>query len=142
MEGGGKVRRVMSWILIVLVVIVVGFGAYVRLAPQDASVWHKAPSAPVEGNKEGSAMRAVADAGDTLARLDAIAMAEPRTVRLAGSAQEGKVTYVSRSALWGFPDYTTVWAEDGKVWLYGRLRFGRSDLGVNGKRLDRWIGQL
>jgi hypothetical protein len=45
-----------------------------------------------------------------LARLDEIALATPRTTRLAGSPDEGRITWITRSALWGFPDYTTAQA--------------------------------
>ncbi|WP_428515957.1 DUF1499 domain-containing protein [Roseovarius sp.] len=87
-------------------------------------------------------MRVVSDDGDTLARLDTIIRDTSRTTVLAGSVDEGMITYVTRSALWGFPDYTTVAHRDGRIVLYGRARFGKSDLGVNAKRLDGWLAQL
>jgi uncharacterized protein (DUF1499 family) len=81
-----------------------------------------------------------------LERLDAIALAEPRTRRLAGGAAEGRITYESRSLLWGFPDYTTVAVvrEGGASVpvLLGRARFGRGDLGVNRARIERWLKRL
>ena len=49
------------------------------------------------------------------------------------------ITYVTRSALFRFPDYTTVRHRDAQIEIYGRLRFGRSDLGVNAARIDRWL---
>ena len=127
----------MFWMI--LIVIVMGFAAYVRLAPSDAARWHVAKEGAENRDFAGGALRVVE--GD-LAALDAIARAEPRTRVLAGSVEEGMITYVTRSAFWGFPDYTTVWQDGSKLSLYARLRFGRSDLGVNGKRLERWISQL
>ena len=44
---------------------------------------------------------------DVLARLDAIALQTPRTMRLDGSPEDGLITWVTRSAVFGFPDYTT-----------------------------------
>ena len=46
------------------------------------------------------------------------------------------ITYVTRSALWGFPDYTTAIAQPDDrggtyLILHGRARYGASDLGVN-----------
>ncbi len=49
---------------------------------------------------------------------------------------------VTRSAVWGFPDYTTVEQRDGKLMIYARSRFGSSDLGVNGKRVAGWLDAL
>jgi len=42
----------------------------------------------------------------------------------------------------GFPDYTTITMADEDLLIYARLRFGRSDFGVNGARVDRWIKAL
>ena len=70
-----------------------------------------------------------------LARVDAAARALPRTRVLAGSVNEGRITYVTRSKVIGFPDYTTVEHSDGLLRMHARLRFGRSDLGVNAERL-------
>ena len=82
-----------------------------------------------------------------LTRLDEIALATPRTTRLAGSPEEGRITWVTRSALWGFPDYTTAQAmthdvATSGVTLFARSRFGREDLGVNAARLRDWLSRL
>ena len=133
----------------------VATAARIRLAPTDRSRWHVDPLAaePPEGN--GWLVRDGADAqsprfdaarGDLLARLDAIAMAEPRTRRLAGSVAEGRITYETRSRLWHFPDYTTVTVveDDGRAVpiLLARARFGKGDLGVNRARIERWLRKL
>ncbi|WP_420012217.1 DUF1499 domain-containing protein [Tateyamaria sp.] len=47
------------------------------------------------------------------------------------------MVYRTRSKWIGFPDFTTVEYVDGQIRMFARLRFGRSDLGVNGKRLER-----
>ncbi|WP_368373299.1 DUF1499 domain-containing protein [Roseovarius sp. THAF27] len=94
------------------------------------------------GDGQGRAVRVVPDEGETLERLDAIIRDTPRTTVLAGSVDEGMITYITRSALWGFPDYTTVARQGGQIVLYGRLRFGKSDMGVNAKRLDGWLARL
>ena len=55
--------------------------------------------------------------------------------------------YVQRSALLGFPDTVVVrYIEqpEGRstLALYSRSQLGRSDLGVNKARLERWLGKL
>jgi uncharacterized protein (DUF1499 family) len=55
--------------------------------------------------------------------------------------------YVQRSALLGFPDTVVVrYIEqpEGRSTLamYSRSQLGRSDLGVNKARLERWLGKL
>jgi len=58
----------------------------------------------------------------------------------------GRITYVTRSRLWGFPDYTTVQVIPGAAGatlaLHARARFGQSDVGVNRARVERWRDAL
>lgn len=127
------------WVLLALVVVGMGF---IRLAPSDPARWHVAPQ--VEGDRDlaGGVMRLVADAPNALAQFDAIARATPRTTVLAGSVDEGMITYVTRTAVMGFPDYTTVRQDGDSLKIYARLRFGASDLGVNRARVDAWLADL
>ena len=133
---------IVTRVIVVLVLALIALAVYVRLAPSYPEDWHGLPSGLEPGDGEGRAVRVVPDEGETLERLDAIIRDTPRTQVLAGSVDEGMVTYITRSALWGFPDYTTVVRRDGQIVLYGRLRFGKSDMGVNAKRLDGWLAQL
>lgn len=117
--------------------------AYIRLAPSDPDRWHRMRDDPEDRDMQGGALRVLTgQPPDALQRLDEIAMAEDRTTRLAGTVEEGMITYVSRSKWLGFPDYTTVRQAGDRLEIHGRLRFGRSDFGVNRARLDRWIGKL
>ena len=124
--------------------------AFVRLAPVDAARWHIAPTASGPWNevtpaKGAASLRLSPDKGapaDLLARLDAVAMATPATRRLAGSVAEGRITWETRSALWGFPDYTTAEARPDGLYIFSRLRFGADDFGVNAKRLQDWLSRL
>ncbi len=135
----------MIYIAIALTLVL---AAYIRFAPSDASRWHQvlippaglAVGAPVIGLN--FAWDIVPGATVTLAQIDAVAMAQPRTIRLAGSVERGLITYVTRSALWGFPDYTTVQAGPAGIILFARSRFGRQDLGVNAARLRQWRQNL
>jgi uncharacterized protein (DUF1499 family) len=145
---------------------VVAFAAYVRLAPSDPAFWHIDPAAGQPGvgqlpmSRPGTEPEIVTTLNSAivlaevpgpdqsaLARLDEIALATPRTTRLAGSPEEDRITWVTRSALWGFPDYTTAQAlttdaAGGKVILFARSRFGRGDMGVNAARLRDWLSRL
>lgn len=142
----------MFWIL---VLVVVGLLAYVRLAPLDAERWHKQSSATDMGetrSASGFVWRQAVDGDgmDLMRKLDAIVVETPRTTRATGSVEDGKVTYVTRSRIMGFPDYNTIGLYDGPVGdgtdryleIYSRLRFGRSDLGVNRQRVKGWLAAL
>ena len=147
--------RVLGWIVVIVLVLVVGLAAFVRLAPSDPARWHVDPASaepgpgrfvvkPAGGDTEGPLLDM--PPGEALAALDGIARATPRTRVLAGSVDEGRITYLTRSALWGFPDYTTVAAvpaEGGaRLLVYARLRFGQDDLGVNAARVRDWLDRL
>ena len=136
-----KAGRGVIWAVLALGVVGAGMG-WIRLAPQDVARWHAVPQDITPRDLTGGAVRAVAGDAATFSRLDAVIRATPRTRVLAGSVAEGMVTYVTRSAVFGFPDYTTVRLRGGQVQLYGRSRFGVSDLGVNAARLDGWLRAL
>lgn len=128
-----------SVILLVLLIIMIGLILFVRMSKSIAEDWHKPIEATADVNFPGGAIRIV-DGGDRRFRLlYEAALALPRTELLAGSAGSGWVTFVTRSKMVGFPDYTTIELDNDKVKLFARLRFGRSDLGVNAKRLKQLI---
>ncbi|WP_245626818.1 DUF1499 domain-containing protein [Aestuariivita boseongensis] len=127
------------WVLIAIVVV--GFG-YIRLAPSDPARWHKPPEVSADKDLPHGVKRIVETGPNGLGQLDAIIRQTPRTRVLAGSVEEGMITYVTRTKVIGFPDYTTVQAEGERLKIYGRLRFGRSDLGVNRNRVDGWLAAL
>ena len=132
---------------------------YVRLAPSDPRVWHVAIADRVEARPKHCAeqVRTLANGArsacvvlglpvDVLARLAAIAEAYPRTVRLAGSPTEGRMTWIARSSIMGFPDYITAEVvtvpEGTRLDVHARQRFGGSDWGVNAARLKLWLAPI
>ena len=141
----------MKLVLTLIFVAAAALVAYIRLAPSDAARWHIAlnprpadiapPSAQVVMLR-GGAYIDLPSADGLLGRLDAIVMVTPRTVRVAGSVGEGRMTWITRSALWGFPDYTTAEVGPQGLTIYARLRFGGGDMGVNAARLAGWISAL
>lgn len=132
----------MKWALGLVALMVVGAVVYVRLAPQVVARWHVVVPEAVDTRAGALRVIAAADPRAVLARLVEVAAGTPRTAVLAGSVAEGRVTWVARSRLWGFPDYITAEVTPGGVRIWSRLRFGRSDLGVNAARLEDWIARL
>ncbi|WP_170363311.1 DUF1499 domain-containing protein [Ruegeria arenilitoris] len=132
-------KRMVLWLV---VAAVVGLGLYVRLAPSDPARWHVQVVAEAGRDLPGGVIRAVQTGPDGLARLDQVARATPRTTVLAGSVDAGLITYVTRSRVFGFPDYTTAQQEGDTLRIYGRLRFGRRDFDVNRTRVDGWLAAL
>ena len=121
--------------------------AYVRLAPIDVARWHRMPDATAPGDEAmaGSfkAVRRITAAPDeVLKAIEQRALATPRTRLLAGSLAEGMMTFQTRSAVWGFPDHTTVGVQGDLLVMYGRLKFGKADMGVNKARITDWLQSL
>ena len=86
------------------------------------------------------------DPATLLSAFDEIVRATPRSKALFEDAPNGRATYVTRSALLGFPDYTSVKAvpEAGgaALMIWARQRFGVADMGVNRKRVETWMAAL
>jgi len=128
--------------LIAVLTVLIGLGLYVRFAPTDPDRWHRMPETVEDRDLEDGAMRVVPGDADDFRQLHRIIVATDRTRVLAGSVGERMITYVTRSAVFRFPDYTTMRHRDERIEIYGRLRFGSSDLGVNAARIDRWLKVL
>lgn len=143
-------------LLLVTAGAVVAGLAYIRLSPMDPGVWHVDPAVAERTGKpndflvaEGGDRPAIAVGDspvDILTRLDAVALAEAGVTRLAGSPEAGRVTYVQRTRLMGYPDAISVSAtpegEGALLQVYSRSRYGQSDLGVNRARVERWLDAL
>ena len=137
--------------------LIAAFGvAYVRYAPLYPNQWHVDPEKVVRTGKPNDFLMAEggdqppavfgADVATVAAALDAVVAAEPATFVMAGGAPDGFVTYVQRSKLMGFPDMISITlqsVEEGTVMhAYARARDGHSDLGVNAKRVMRWVAAI
>ncbi|MEO1291397.1 MAG: DUF1499 domain-containing protein [Pseudomonadota bacterium] len=156
------VLRMLTWVVIALAIVSVGLFAYVRLAPIEPERWHVDPISVEAGNGENQYLVLPAEERPTgadraspvirlpgpaaAAAVDETILMEPRTERIAGSPDTGMMTYVTRSALWGFPDFTTVKVIDrgeaAELAIFARARDGLKDLGVNQKRVDNWLSVL
>ncbi len=140
-----------------IAVAAIALAVWVRLAPTDPAIWHVAiadQTAAITGpcadqiRTQRNGARATCLLPDNpvtvLARLDAIALATPRTTQLATT--DSMTTWITRSNLMAFPDYTTAEVhaapEGTRLDIYARQRFGESDLGVNTARLKAWLAGL
>ncbi len=153
----------LKYAVLLVLLLVVGFLAYVRFAPLNAEQWHQDPmTAPTPatpnswriaapGQDPGAAGQASpvyrASAGELLAAFEKVALSKPHTEKLAGSAADGFVTFVQRTPLVRYPDYISVRAVDlgdgtSALSVLSRSRFGKSDLGVNKARMEEWLKEL
>ena len=125
-----------------LLIVAIGGLAYIRLAPSQVDRWHGAVTRSEDADFTGGAVRVFPGTQQDLQTLSQIALQTPRTTILAGTPDDGRLTFVTRSLWMGFPDYTTIEHTDGLIRMHARLRFGRSDLGVNRARLEAWKAAL
>jgi uncharacterized protein (DUF1499 family) len=155
--------KVLGYILVGLLVLVAGALLYVRFAPLDAATWHVDPlTAPTPatpnswriappGQSPGTAGQPSAiyraTPAELMAAFDRIALQQPETTRIAGTPEEGLVTYVQRTKLVKYPDYISVKAVDvgdgrSALAVLSRSRYGKSDMGVNKARMAEWLKGL
>ncbi len=155
----------LKYVALALVLLAVAAALYVRFAPLSAEKYH-VDLRSIEG-EELRGQFSVGRNGDIASpyfepvnlsapeaakRVREVIEATPRTTMLAGSLDAGdgpgtwRATYVTRSALWGFPDMTTVELETANIGLLlsitGRLVYGVDDLGVNEARIRRWLDEI
>jgi hypothetical protein len=148
-------------ITLAIIIAVAGMIGYIRFSPMDPGRWHLDPKlAGRQGMLNGYFVVAYGEAGgDQMAaiydpdpielarKFEGIAIDQPRTMLLAGSAETGFMTFVQRSSLIGFPDVISVktqaMAQGGSsLWVFSRSRFGTGDHGVNHARVELWMAAL
>jgi uncharacterized protein (DUF1499 family) len=81
------------------------------------------------------------------AAVHEVAASQPRTFLAASYPDRGQEHWVARSAVFNFPDLITTQVvaagpDASALVLYSRSVYGRSDLGVNLKRLRAWLAAL
>jgi uncharacterized protein (DUF1499 family) len=139
-------------ILLAVAVLILAGLAWIRLAPSDPGRWNRDPRLAVAGAAgfvAGPRGQIDAPAFDLppealLDRLAEVASGWPRTRLL---VRDGlRATWITRTRVFGFPDYTTVEAvpEGGgtRLLIHARQRFGRGDHGVNAARARAWLAAL
>ena len=133
-------------ILAALALAAVGLALWVRLAPLQGARWHVDPATapdPATPNFARLDLTLPMAPEQAAARLRAVA-ADSGAHLVAGEGLH--LTFVTRSRLMGYPDYTsvTLTAVDGgtRLQALARSRFGHSDMGVNRARLAAWRAAL
>lgn len=142
-----------TFFIVILVLFAAGL-LWIRFAPIDRDRWHVDPADAENPERSGvrfigrEAPRYPGDPDTVLTTFDEIALSEPRTRLLEGDIDEGLLTYVSRSRVFGFADFITVKAvsedDQTKLSVISRARVGSRgyDWGVNAERLDRWLQDM
>jgi uncharacterized protein (DUF1499 family) len=128
--------------------------AFIRFSSHQTDLWHKDPELAAVSDKPNEyrligdeAVRFDMPAADLQRLVDDFAQNQPRTNRIAGALGDSIITYIERSALMGYPDYITVKVSpisrsQAKLVIRSRSRFGYSDLGINKKRVRRWVAAI
>lgn len=129
-----------------LVLALAGGALWVRLAPLPADRYHRVPVLvqPVGDWPEAGAFEAVRQVPDPKARLvelDGIIREAAQTEALDGTPDEGLMSYVTRSALIGFPAIITLWIEGDRLHLRGASAFGPVDFGANRAHIQGWLAR-
>lgn len=140
----------MKTLLYTLGFILVGL-VLLRLTPVDVDDFHIDPSEPEKRISKfrligREAPRYPASADQALEAFAKIATGDFNVQRVRGNVDEGMMTFMARSHVFGFRDFITVKSVDepegAKLSIYARPRANVYDWGVNKKRLDRWMAKL
>ena len=133
-------------ILLLLIILII-----VRFLPVDTEPFHEDPAEPDPQRSEvrligREAPRFQGEADQVLDVLMQIAREDGARI-VQGGVDEGMITFVARSRLFGFRDFITVKAVDeaggvSKLSVLARPRANFPDFGVNARRLDRWLSEL
>lgn len=142
-------RRAMSlglYAVIALAILFAGFALWVRLAPTDATRWHRDPTTAQDPSTPNFfRLERVTSLSPAEAAAAITAQAESEGAeRLAGD--DAFATWIARTRIMRYPDFVSLRViPDGtgaRVVAFSRSRFGYGDAGVNRARLTRWIGRL
>jgi uncharacterized protein (DUF1499 family) len=106
------------------------------ICPRDACPVSKPDSEPPVFPLPASRLRAL---------ISEVALSEPNTSLLQSGAEQDR--YLVRTKLMRYPDTVVaqvIALDEGHATLalYSRSQIGRSDFGVNRKRLERWLSRL
>lgn len=115
-----------------------------RASPNDALA---CPATLCAAKSDLAPPRYAVDARSLRAAMAAMIASEPNLVRVDVDETAGTERYIQRSARLGFPDTIVVRYLDepgarSTLAIYSRSQIGRSDLGANKARIERWLAKL
>ena len=140
-----------------------GLFYYVLKVEHDPAIWHVDPLTEPQTVKPHSFRMAppalteefvdvpspVYTANPTLMAkaFDDFVLSQSKTIRIAGSPEEGWMTYVQLSKSLNLPDYISVKFIDlnggnSTIAVFSQSRFGHDDRDVNEERVMSWTGTL
>jgi uncharacterized protein (DUF1499 family) len=129
-------------VILVLIALVLIAQLTIRLWPIRTTKWHVAINPATPANAKACPIMVRGDFDGTLLDVLAkVAAASPRTQLLAGSPEDGRMTWVTRSLVWGFPDVTTAQLDQNGLCIVARQVLGTNDHGVNAARLESWLAE-
>lgn len=142
-------------VIILCVLICLLFFAYIRLSKVDKNIWHVDPDIIIFNNENNSFLLHSniirtetfnIDVNFLFNTLNNIIIND-NCEKIFGDINQGLVTYVCRSKVFGFPDYVSISfkAVDVKrstIGIFSRSRFGRYDFGKNKQRVQKWLTEL
>ncbi len=145
----------LKYLIALVLFAIVGALIFIRLSPSDIAKYHVQSDASEVGNfNEPGGFAAVrqftASQVDMRGAVNRIILKTPRTKRVAGNLGTAFITYETRSAVFGFPDYTTVsFVQAGErgndtalMVIESRLRFWVYDMDTNKARVLGWLEAL
>jgi uncharacterized protein (DUF1499 family) len=142
-------------ILLICALICFLFFAYIRFSKVDKNIWHLDPDIITLKNESNSfllqsdireAETFNIDVNFLFNTLNNIIIND-NCEKIFGNINQGLVTYVCRSKVFGFPDYVsisfkTVDVKRSSISIFSRSRFGRYDFGKNKQRVQKWLTEL
>lgn len=146
-------------LVIIAVCLVIAALSFFRLYPVDTKAMNVDPFGVQPPNKPNYYITSLEEgtfdipAEELVEKLRTVLAKTARTNRIsrnyypADSDEFYGATFVTRTRLMGYPDYTSIKVvktspTTSQMMMFGRARFGYSDLGVNKQRILGWLAAL
>ena len=135
--------------------LLLGYIAYIRVAPSNPLIWHVDPLEAEKPRKPNAFLWRPGegkfpvpefdmDALSLARAFDALVTKGSNVTQLAGAPEQLFVTYIARTKVMQYPDYVSIRFIDldggrSTLAVFSRARFGYGDRGVNRKRVLGWM---
>jgi hypothetical protein len=143
--------KIIFAVFLILIIVL----CYIRFAKPNESNWHVDPelvsrndlrNSFLFNSKSSNFFHYAVPVKELYLELDTI-FEEDKCQRVFGDIDDGLITFVCRSRLFGFPDYVSISFREPETGVstlsvFSRSRFGIYDFGKNKKRVTKWLQQL